>query len=170
MAKFNTYQEKKPGIDVIRLLICAALAIAMMIIMFNIYNDNVAEIIKKLQEKKDHENTIWFIQNVAAAIPVYASVIIMCIVYGNKEKYVPVQTQKEKLYVAIILACFTFMMFLFVQTTDGDIVRGDGVDSLLEKTATWFVAQILPLAVVISYHAVRMGSEKRELEEAEANK
>ena len=170
MAKFNTYQKKKPGIDIFRLLLCAVLASVMMVIMFNIYNDNVAEIIKELQEKKDHENTIWFIRNVAAAIPVYASVIIMSIVYGNKARYVPVQTQKEKLYVAIILACFTFMMFLYVKTVDGDIVRGDGVDSLLEKSATWFVAQILPLAVVISYHAIRMGSEKRELEEAEANK
>lgn len=168
MARINTYQEKKPQIDLFRLLLCAALAAVIMIIMFNIYNNNIAETIKELQEKKDHDNTIWFIQHVGASIPTYASIIIMCIVYSDKKKYVPVQTQKEKLYISIILAGVTFLMFLYVKIIDGDIVRGDGVDSLLEKTVTWFVAQILPLSVVISYHAVRMGTEKRELEEAVA--
>jgi hypothetical protein len=169
MAKTNTYQAYKPRVDLIRLLVCAALACVMMLIMFFIYKDNIAETIKELEAKKDHANTIWFIKNVGAAIPTYASIIVMCIAYGNKTRSSAAQIQREKLYVAIILAVFTFLMFTFVRIMDGNIAGGDGVESLLERTFSWFVAQILPLAVLISYHAVRLGTEERLLE-AEADK
>lgn len=170
MVKTNTNQTNKYKVDLFRLILCAVLVSVMMIIMFNIYKDNVAEKIQELTEKKDHENTIWFIKHVAASIPTWASAIVMCLVYSNKDRYVPVKTQKEKLYVAIILACVTVMMLVYVKVTDGVVNNADEVESLFEKTFTWFIAQILPLSVLISYHAVRMGSEKHELEEAEANK
>jgi hypothetical protein len=60
------------------------------------------------------------------------------------------------------------MMLVFVMVNDGKVDAKDGVVSLLEKTYTWFAAQILPLSVLIAYHSIRSGSERRELEEAGA--
>ena len=169
MANINTNNSKNNNVDLLKILICAVLASVMLVVMFSINNNQMTELIEETKAKEDSPNLVWFLEHVTATIPTYAAIIIMCIVYGNKEKYVPVKTQKEKLYVSIILAAFAFLMFMYVVITDGEVKVGDDVESLLEKTATWFVAQILPLSVLISYHAIRMGTEKRELEEAVDN-
>ena len=74
------------------------------------------------------------------------------------------------MYISLILVAVTVMMFIYVAVSDGKVDAKDGVQTLLEKTATWFAAQIIPLTVLVSYHAIRSGSEARELEEAEAKK
>ena len=91
-------------------------------------------------------------------------------IYRDKQKYVPVYTQREKLYVSIILAVLTVVTLLFVFIDDGKVDANDGILSLLEKTYMWFAAQIIPLSVLIAYHSIRSESEKRELEEAGTKK
>ena len=154
--------------DYFRITICAVLVCAVMLIMFSLNNGVISDLIDKLKEKEDTPNMLWLVQHLAAAAPTLVAVAVMCVVYRDKEKYVPIYTQQEKLYVSLILAAMTAMMLVFVIVNDGKVDAKDGVVSLLEKTYTWFAAQILPLSVLIAYHSIRSGSERRELEEAGA--
>ena len=173
MSKVKSNQKSvpvRPRYDYFRIAICAALVSAVMIIMFSLNNDQFADLISKIKEKKDSPNLLWLVQHITAAIPTLAATITMCIVYRDKRRYVPIYTQKEKMYISLILVAVTVMMFIYVAVSDGKVDAKDGVQTLLEKTATWFAAQIIPLTVLVSYHAIRSGSEARELEEAEAKK
>ena len=156
--------------DYYRMSICALIVCLVMIGMFALNNEVFSSYIAELEEKKDSPNMLWLVEHFAAAIPTLAAVIAMCIVYRDKQKYVPIYTQREKLYISLILTAMTAMMLVYVIVTDGKVDSNDGVLTLFEKTYTWFAAQIIPLSVLIAYHSIRSGSEKRELEEAGSKK
>ena len=150
--------------DFFRLMICAVLSCASIFVTFSLYKNQFTEKIAELTEKGDAPNAIWLLEHISAAIPVLVVALIMCIFYRGKDKYVPVHYQREKLYISLIAAAVTLIAFIFINVTDGAVDAKDEVKSLLESTYMWFAAQIIPFTVLISYHAVRMGSEKKELE------
>lgn len=173
MSKSKTNQKPALPIrkyDYFKIAICAAVACAVMLIMYALNNSVIYDGLVKLEESKESPNLLWLAKHLAAAAPTLAAVLAMCVVYSNKEKYVPIYTQKEKLFVSLILAAMTVMMLIFVIITDGKVDSKDGVLTLFEKTYTWFAAQIIPLSVLIAYHSIRSGTERRELEESGAKK
>lgn len=169
MANKSPTNNKKGGgtaykTDFFRLIVCTVLSCASIFVTFALYKNQFAEIIAKLTEKGNAPNAIWLIEHFSAAIPVLVVALIMCFFYRGKDKYVPVYYQREKLIMALITAAVTLITFIFVRITDGAVDPKDEVTSLLESTYLWFAAQIIPFIVLISYHAVRMESEKKELE------
>lgn len=141
--------------------------------LFYLHSGKVAEIIASLTEEEKYPNTIWLIEFLSAAIPILAAVIVMNIMYSDKKSYVPVYTQREKLVVSVVLAVFilgALLAYVFYQSRGGDITdeeTGEVIKSLWNRTYMWFFAQILPMLILISYHATRIVTEKRELVEAE---
>lgn len=169
MSKAKSNQKPvptRPKYDYFRMGICAALVGLVMILVFNVHNDQFAELVNKISEKKDSPNLLWLVEHLIAVVPTFAAIITMCIVYRDKTRYVPIYTQREKFYISLILVAVTVLMLIYVVISDGKVDPKDGVKTLLEKTYTWFAAQIIPLTVLVSYHAFRSESEARELSEA----
>jgi hypothetical protein len=94
--------------------------------------------------------------------------------YFDKSQYVPVNTQREKAYICLFVALFTFFImlpyviamsggFVIEKTVQNELGDDETVKTLLGNTATWFAAQIIPFAIIISYHFIRISSEKKEL-------
>ena len=168
MAKVKTIKTQvvnTPKYDYFRMVVCAVLACAALLFAFSLHTETIPDVVEKLTKDHESPNLEWFFDHIAASIPVLFAVITMCIVYRDKSRYVPVYTQREKLFISLTLAIVTLIMFAYISFTDGEVKVGDEYESMLEKTATWFAAQIIPLVVLISYHSIRSGSEKAELEE-----
>lgn len=159
--------------DWLRTISTALLLCAIVFGLFYLHSGKVAEIIASLTEEEKYPNTIWLIEFLSAAIPILAAVIVMNIMYSDKKSYVPVYTQREKLVVSVVLAVFilgALLAYVFYQSRGGDITdeeTGEVIKSLWNRTYMWFFAQILPMLILISYHATRIVTEKRELVEAE---
>lgn len=152
---------------------------------------NVAEmLILKCEEKGKMENMIWCIEHLFAIIPAFAIIGVLSLIYYNREKYVPVITQREKLIAVLLCALFLFgaiMPYAFaaeftleLESTEAELETdaeedAEGEDAkeeeevrIIDKTVNWFAVQILPLAILAAYHGARIETEKRELAEAEA--
>lgn len=162
---------KAKKIDWLRLIATALLLCAVTFGLFYLHSGKVAEVIEALTAEEKYPNTIWLIEFTSSAVPILAAVILMNIMYSDKKSYVPVYTQIEKLVVSIVLVLFVFgalLGYVFYRSRGGEIVdaeTGEAIKTLWDKTYMWFFAQILPLLILVSYHLIRIGSEKNELAE-----
>lgn len=162
---------KVKKIDWLRLVAAALLVCAVMLGLFYLHSGKVTEVIEALTAEEKYPNTIWLIEFVSSVIPILAVVIVMNIMYGDKKSYVPVYTQIEKLVVSIFLTLFVFgplLAYAFYRSRGGeqiDAETGEAIKTIWQKNYMWFFSQILPLLILISYHWIRIGSEKRELAE-----
>ena len=165
---------KAKKIDWLRLIATTLLLCAVTFGLFYLHSGKVAEVIEALTAEEKYPNTIWLIEFTSSAIPILAAVILMNIMYSDKKSYVPVYTQIEKLVVSIVLVLFVFgalLGYVFYRSRGGEIVdaeTGEAIKTLWDKTYMWFFAQILPLLILVSYHLIRIGSEKNELAEMAA--
>ncbi len=173
-------ENKIRKFDWLRAISTALLVCAIVFGLFYIHSGKVADVIAFLEAELNtdkatkYPNTIWLIEFVSAAVPIFAAVIVMNIMYCDKKSYVPVYTQREKLVVSVTLAVFIFgalLAYVFYQSRSGEITdpeTGEVIKTLWDRTYMWFFAQILPMIMLISYHSVRIGTEKRELLETES--
>lgn len=162
-------KNKVKWIDILRVVLCALAVCAMLAAILNWYCNDVPQVIEKLQEEGRMTNTIWLVRYGSVLPPVIAVAVIITLFYCKKSSCVPVRTQKEKAYISLIAAIFTFGVMLpyVIHSSQGwDLPVPEGEEdivSLLEKTVIWFCAQVIPFLVLISYHFARAESEKREL-------
>lgn len=167
-------ENKIRRFDWLRAISTALLLCAIVFGLFYLHSGKVAEVIASLTEEEKYPNTIWLIEFVSAAVPILVAVIVMNIMYCDKKSYVPIYTQREKLLVSVTLAVFVFgalLAYVFYQSRGGDVTdpeTGEVIKTLWNRTYMWFFAQILPIIILISYHAMRIGTEKREILESEA--
>ena len=165
---------KTKKFDWLRTVSTALLLCAIVFGLFYLHSGKVAEVVASLTEEEKYPNTIWLIEFLSAAIPIFVAVIIMNIMYSDKKSYVPIYTQREKLVVSVTLAVFIFgvlLAYVFYQSRGGEVTdpaSGEVIKTLWDRTYMWFFAQILPILILVSYHAARIGTEKREVAEAEA--
>ena len=157
---------KKYNYDWFKIAVCAVGLCLLMILMFNTFqkmSENVAE----LSADGKSSNLVWLVEHVSSAVPVFAVAIALTIFYADKSKYVPVGTQKEKLIISLIVAAFTFIGIMGYVLMKKDepvgVEDGEKIKTLWESTAVWFVAQVIPFVILISYHAIRAESEEKEL-------
>ena len=152
--------------DTFQIVVCIVVACILMIAAFSFYCEKVPEIVEKLNDKEDTPNIIWLLEHVAAFLPVPLVALIIAAFYSNKEKYVPVHSRKEQLFIACIVAAFTYTVMLgYVLLQKGDVSgeEAEEIKTLWDIGAKWFFAQIIPFCVLIGYHSVRVGSEEKEL-------
>lgn len=157
---------KKYKYDWFKIGLCAVALCVLMVLMFNAYSKDVLDLISELSEDGKSPNRVWLVENLFPAIPVLVVAIVLTIFYADKQKYIPVATQREKLIISLVVALFTFagLMVYVIMQGDGavDAESGEAVKSMWEENAVWFFAQIIPFIILISYHAIRAESEEKE--------
>ena len=163
---------KKP--DKSRIAIFSGLLCIMSMILLHLYANQVQEFIVKVNEKKNMPNVTWLLDHVTILLPVCILAVMLTVIYYNKDKYIPVVTQREKMYIALFTALFTYLVMLpyvYFKSKNGENVETEEievVETLWDITYKWFFVQVIPFMILISYHATRAGSEARELAESEA--
>lgn len=161
-------ENKKIKHDSFHIAICIAVACILMVVAFYLYCEKVPEIIEKLTKEGKYENLKWLFEHIAAFFPVPAVALIIAVFYSNRAKYVPVYRRKEQVFIACIVAAFTYTAMLgYVLLKKGEVSAEEveEVETLWDIGAEWFFAQIIPFCVLIGYHSVRVGSEEKELQE-----
>lgn len=157
-------------IDWLRMVLCAAVLFLVLGLLFSFYEGKGADIISELSADGKSPNLVWLAEHIFAAIPVLMLIIISELFFLDKSRYVPIYTQVEKLVIFSAAAIFTYGILLVgviaasPETIDPE--TGEAIKTLWDRTNSWFFAQILPFLIVISYHAIRIGTEKAELFES----
>jgi cytochrome bd-type quinol oxidase subunit 2 len=166
--------NKKATLDIFKLSVCAIALCIIMGLMLGMYNSVVPEKLAEYEKEGDMDNVAWVVRYGSVVPPVIIVAIIMMCFYHNKSQYVLVNTQREKAYICLIVAAFTFFVmlpyviamsggFVIEQTVQNELGEDQTVKTLIGNTASWFAAQIIPFAIIISYHFIRISSEKKEL-------
>ena len=156
--------ETNKKINWLRMLLCAAVLCIVSAACLIFYEGRGAEIIAELAADDKKQNLLWLAENAFAIIPVLLMVAVTELFYMNKKNYVLVYTQVEKLVAFGTAAFFIYgIMLTCIRMASVEAVdpsTGTAIQTLWDKTYTWFFSQILPLLIVICYHIVRVGSEK----------
>ena len=154
-------------IDWLRMVLCAAVLCLVVVILFSFYESKGLELISDLSADGKSPNLVWLAEHAFAAIPVFVLVLVSELFFLEKRRYVPVYTQVEKLVAFSAAALFTYGIVLFSVIAASpeaiDPETGEAIKTLWDRTNSWFFAQILPFLIVISYHVIRIGSERAEL-------
>ena len=152
-------------INWLRFGLCSGALCLIAVLLFSLYKDKALDIIADLSSDEKTPNLLWLAENLFVVLPVWIMVAVSELFYINKKTYVPVYTQLEKLLIFSVAAVFTFAIFLpcvrFVSEIDPE--SGAVIRPLWDKTYMWFFSQVIPYIIIIVYHGVRLGSEKKEL-------
>lgn len=167
-------EQKKVRHDSFQIIMCIVVACILTVAAFHVHCKIAPRIVEKLAEKGDYKNLIWMVEHIAAFLPMPFVAATMAIFYSNKKNYVPVHSRKEQVFIAWMVAIFVFVVILGFVLLNKDKAMGEAVDekvkTLWDISAEWFFAQIIPFAILISYHSVRVGSEENELAEGNEGK
>ena len=151
---------------VFKLIICTVILCVIMSVMFAVYNSTVADTIAELEENGKMENMIWLVRYGSCLPPVIIVAIILTCFYSFGGHYTPVITQKHKAIVVGVTFAFTYVILLggVMLSSPGWNNPELGEENTFASCVGWFVAQLVPFMILLSYHLVRMSSEKKELE------
>jgi len=171
--------QKIRRVDSFKVTVFSVILCILMIVILHWHANGLQDTFADLEEIGKLPNVIWLVKHLAYVVPVVAVAVLLTLFYSNKEKYVPVVVQKEKFYITLIVAAFTYFVMLpyvIISSKMGETVdpeTGEAITTLLDITVNWFFVQIIPFLLLVSYHAIRRGTEeeelKRELEEEKKN-
>lgn len=156
-------------VDSFKVTVFSAVLCILMIVILYWYANGLQETFADLKEIGKLPNVIWLVKHLAYVIPGVAVAVVLTLFYSNKEKYVPVVVQKEKFYITLIVAAFTYLVMLpyvIISSKMGESIdpeTGEAITTLLDITVNWFFVQIIPFIILVSYHAIRRGTEEEEL-------
>ena len=175
MAKqeMNTVREKDRLNQISKLVILCIVCCILVGVMLSLYQNTITAKITEYEEKGKMEHTVWLIKYGSLLPPVIIIAIVITAAYSFGSPYIPVRTQKDKAIIVGITFAFTYLV-LFTST----LISSPGwnlptpeteeeVKTAFEICAPWFVAQVVPFIILLSYHIVRASSEKKELCENE---
>lgn len=162
-------EQKKVRHDSFRITMCIVVACIVVADAFYTHCRIVPRIVEKLTEKGDYKNVIWIVEHLTLFIPVPLVAAVISIFYSNKKTCVPVHSRKERVFIAWMIAVFVYVFVLgYVLLNKGE--TAEEIKSLWDVGAEWFFMQIIPFAVLISYHSIRVDGEERELSESNDEK
>lgn len=163
----NVNSNLNPDRDLFKVIVCAVALCIIMAILLYMYNALVPSKIAELEEKGKMDNVVWIIQYGSHLPPVVLIAVLLSVFYRNKNEYVRIYTQRNMAKISGGVAVFTYVVMLpyviFMSKSEAD---GDAV-TLIDRTITWFAAQIIPFMILIAYHSVRASTEAKELYENE---
>ena len=142
---------------ILRILLISVVTCAAAVAIFYLYSTGVPKIINELTIKGKMENTIWVVENFIPMICILGLVAVLCIIY-RIIKVESWQMHTEKGWIMLICAAFTYGVILpYVINASGSFFAPEAEDAvevatLLENTASWFVIQIIPFMLILSYH------------------
>ncbi len=171
--KNNISSKEEIANQQLKLVVCIFTLCLVMCVLLSTYNSTVPEKLAELEAEGDMDNVIWVVTYASLVPPVIIVAIILTGFYSNKEKYVLVETQRKKALISGIVAGFTYVILLgytLLSSPEWNLPISERENSevtIFENTSSWFFAQIIPFAILVSYHLVRASSEKKELLENE---
>ncbi len=163
-------EKNKPRIGMI-----AVGAVSLSIILAVMLRFQVVErfaFLEKLNEEKELVYLTRFFELVFLFAPVVILAALLGAIFKSRSLRLPLAAQREKLWISVILFVFTYLCLLppVLRYTDIAVETASVIDmsaekyvSCFEKCYTWFVVQLIPFGILISYHAARVQSLKREL-------
>ena len=154
-------KDKKAIIfKILRILVISVIMCALTVAVFHAYSKFLPKTLDDLNEEGNMTNTIWVVEHFVPMLSIGVLIAALCIIY----KVVRVgysDMQSEKGTIMLIVAVFTYAVILpyvlersvgcFLPVPEGE----EDVLSLLEITASWFVVQIIPFMICVSYHFIR---------------
>ncbi|MBQ4090937.1 MAG: hypothetical protein IJC64_01330 [Clostridia bacterium] len=164
--------ENKKAIifKILRILVISVIMCAVTVAVFHAYSDFLPRALADLEEEGKMENTIWVVEHFVPMLSIAVLIAALGIIY-RVIKIGYSDMQNEKGFIMLVVAVFTYAVILpyvldksagcFLPVPEGE----EDVLSLLEVTASWFVIQIIPFMICISYHFVRSkkyGDQKDE--------
>ena len=161
-------ENKKIKHDTFQIVMCIVVACVLLVISFYLYCERIPEFVQKLTDEGKYTNLKWLLDHAAAIFPVPLVALVIAVFYSNREKYELVHSRKEQVFIACVVAAFTYTAMLgYVLLKKGEVSAEEveEVETLWDIGAEWFFAQIIPFCVLIAYHSVRVGSEEKELQE-----
>ena len=117
---------KKKRLDVSKIAFCTLILCVAMIALLALYANQVQDLLAKVDELGEGKvpNLLWLIERLAIGAPVVVLVVVLSALYYNKNNYVPVKTQKEKLWASILTTIFTYgvmMIFVIIRSKNGEV-------------------------------------------------
>lgn len=166
-------EKKKIWIRLARIFAFSIVMCAVSVGLFYLYATEVPEILVKLEEKGNMKNTIEAVKHLVPMLNIAGLIIALTLIY----KFVKAKdsdVQGEKGCIMLIVALFTYLVILpyVLRVSEGcfdPLPEGEeNVMSMLENTASWFVTQILPFLIVVTYHFVRAGKKEEAVAASES--
>ena len=165
--------KKRILIKIARIVAFSVVMCAVMVGLFYLYYTGVPKIIAELEEKGKMENTITAMEYLSPMFNVAGLIVALVLIY--KLVKAPVhEIQREKGIIMLIVAVFTYGVILpyvlkesagcFLPVPEGE----EDVVSLLETTASWFVVQLIPFMITITYHFMRASRKTEDKMQAHA--
>ena len=147
--------------SILRILVVSVLMCAVLTGIFYLYSRFIPEALDSLHEEGNMDNTIWAVEYFTPMLTILIVVAALYLVYKPMRRIPISLVQTEKGYIWLVIAVFTYAVILpyvlnrsigcFDPVPEGE----QNVLSLLEKTATWFIIQIIPLMLAVAYHFTR---------------
>lgn len=152
--------KKSILIKIARIVAFSIVMCAVMTGLFYLYSKGVPKALAALEEKGKMSNTIWVVEHFTPMLTIAGLIIALVLIY--KLVKAPVnEVQSEKGWIMLLVALFTYGVILpyvikaswgcFLPVPEGE----EDIKSLLEHTASWFVIQIIPFMITVTYHFVR---------------
>jgi cbb3-type cytochrome oxidase subunit 3 len=155
--------KKKIIIKIARVVAFSLVMCAVAVGLFYLYFKEMPEIIAALEEKGKMENTIEAVTHILPMLNIAGLIIALTLLYS------PVRSssvQDEKGWIMLIVAAFTYGVILpyVLKQSEGcfdPLPEGvEDVKSMLEITASWFVVQVIPFMIAMTYHFIRAGKKE----------
>ena len=153
--------KKNLLIGIIRGVLAAIAMCGAMTATYYGYYKILPKILEKLEENGKMDNMTELVKHGLPMLTVVILIALLCIIYSFFKNAPVRQIQMEKGFIMLAVAVFTYGVILPYAITHSKgcfdpLPEGvEDVKSMLEITATWFVVQIIPLLITISYHFVR---------------
>ena len=165
--------KKKIIIRIARVLAFSLVICAVSVGLFYLYSTGLPKIMSALEKKGNMDNTI---EGVTHLLPMFniAGLIIALVLMYKPVRASLKEVQTEKGWIMLIAAVFTYAVILsyVIKQSEGcfdPLPEGvEDVKSLLERTASWFVVQVIPFMIVITYHFVRASAKQTVAPQVEA--
>ena len=172
--KMTVQEKQERSNELFKLIVCAISLCIIMFLLLYVYHTTLPHILAGYEEKGNMEHTAWLVKYSAFLPPVIIISVLLTVLYRDKKYYVPVKTQRNKALIVGIVAAFTYVVmmgYVLLMSPGWNLPAAEGEEKVLtlfESTASWFFAQIVPFAILISYHLIRASSEEKEIEKNES--
>ena len=161
--------KKKIVFMILRIVAFSLVMCAVAVGLFYLYLKELPEIIAALEEKGKMANTIEGVTHILPMLNIAGLIVALVLLY-KPVKSPAYQVQKEKGYIMFIVAAFTYAVILpyVIRESRGcfdPLPEGvEDVKSILEITASWFVVQVIPFMIVLTYHFIRAGKKDEQVQ------
>lgn len=141
---------KKSKFNILRFAIILVLLCAVMVASFWFYGEDFANILQKLDDSNnDMTNMTWVAKHLGNLLPGILIVIFQAIVYSFVNDKVAAHKEQKWQALGLLALVYGVILPYAVKSTE------TGGISSIESSSLWFCTQLIPLIIIMVYHAER---------------